>query len=41
MSTEPDLRVTLHFQKVNIRSRYSTYWLEVYDGQTDKSALLA
>ncbi len=40
-STDPDLRVTLHFQRVNIRSRYSTYWLEVYDGQTDKSALVA
>jgi hypothetical protein len=31
----------LHFQKVNIRSKYSTYWLEVYDGQTDKNALIA
>jgi hypothetical protein len=40
-STEPGLRVTLHFQKVNIRSKFSTYWLEVYDGQTEKNALIA
>jgi hypothetical protein len=40
-STEPEMRVTLHFQKVNIRSKYSTYWLEVYDGQTEKNPLIA
>ena len=36
-----ELRITLHFQKVNIVSKYSTYWLEVYDGQTEKNPLIA
>ena len=39
--TESELRITLHFQKVRILSRYSTYWLEVYDGQTEKQNLIA
>jgi hypothetical protein len=34
------LRITLHFQKVNIRSRFSHYWLEVYDGQTEQPSQL-
>lgn len=37
---DSDLRITLHFQKVNIRSRYSHYWLEVYDGQTEQQSNL-
>ncbi|CAF0869334.1 unnamed protein product [Brachionus calyciflorus] len=40
-STEPEMKVTLHFQKIKILSKYSTYWLEVYDGQTDKNSLIA
>ncbi len=40
-SERQDLRLTLHFSKVNIRSRFSRYWLEVYDGQTDQSSLIA
>lgn len=40
-STEPHMRITLHFQKIKILSEYSTYWLEVYDGQTDKNPLIA
>lgn len=35
------MRITLHFQKINIISKYSTYWLEVYDGQTEKNSLIA
>lgn len=33
-STDSDLRITLHFQKVILKSQYVRYWLEVYDGQT-------
>lgn len=40
-STEPEMRITLHFQKIKILSQFSTYWLEVYDGQTDKNSLIA
>lgn len=41
-STEDQaLRITLHFQEVNIRSQFSKYWLEVYDGQTDQNPLIA
>lgn len=35
------MRITLHFQKTQIVSKYSTYWLEVYDGHTDKNPLIA
>ncbi|RNA26979.1 bark beetle isoform X1 [Brachionus plicatilis] len=40
-STESQMKITLHFQKIKILSQYSTYWLEVYDGQTDKNSLIA
>jgi len=40
-SERQDLRITLHFSKVNIRSQFSRYWLEVYDGQTDQNNLIA
>lgn len=35
------MRITLHFQKTHIVSKYSSYWLEVYDGQTEKNPLIA